>query len=94
MFNAKLINPEKNLSNEEKRILIKSVKKIKPRNRHEKDALAAALYARNNVLKLFKKIDNILERGNIRHIGGEIKEMIIKGRASNISQAIKMVVSK
>jgi predicted RNase H-like nuclease (RuvC/YqgF family) len=92
-FSAKLFNPENDLAVREKNLLIKNHKKSTDvrstsiANQHEKDALAAALHARNEYTGLIKKIDR-----RVPQRSADVVELLLKGRAVNISEAIRQLV--
>ena len=86
-FNALLFTPKKNIPQYEKRKMVKSVKL---RNKHEKDALVAALKARKRFLNFFSKIDSVLEKKNLSYLDEDVKSLLIKRRVCNIEQAIKV----
>jgi predicted RNase H-like nuclease (RuvC/YqgF family) len=60
-FSAKLITPKKSLSRKEKNQIISSERWIELKrmceNRHEKDALAAALFAFSKIERLMRRVD-------------------------------------
>jgi hypothetical protein len=91
-FNALLFSPKKDITQTEKRKLLRAAKfSKKMKNKHEKDALAAALKARKRFLNFFVKIDSALKKKNLSHLNDDVKSLLIKRRVCNIEQAIKTV---
>lgn len=86
-FGAALFSPRDDITQEKKRRLAKA-KKL--RNRHEKDALAAALNARNSFMNLFLKVDKILKGRGMLYINDDVKDLLIRKKASNIAQAVRL----
>lgn len=85
---AKLIFPDEDLRVKEKRNLIK-MKKTK--NKHERDALAAALFAHKKIKRLLKKIDIFLKKANKEEFSDEIKELLLKKEGFNRERALKFL---
>ena len=90
-FLAKTVFPLKSLSKEEKNKLLKN---YDLKDKHERDALAAAFFAYNQFKKLFKEIDEKLSEYGLLEKSDEIKELILFKKAKNIDSAIKMVLEK
>lgn len=57
-----------------------------PANWHEKDALAAALFAKKNISKTFNKVDRAIS-GEERE---EIKYLLLSEKARNLTHAIEL----
>lgn len=89
-FNCKVFSPDHDLSVEEK----ESIVKISIKNSHEKDALAAALFAYRRHGAKFTSIDRTLAIMNLEKFSDRVKEMIINKEAKNISEAIEMIKPK
>ena len=86
-FNAVLSKPRRTIKVSEKRRLVK----IATKNKHERDALAAALLAKKRFSILFRKVDSTLKRKNLLHMNEDIKELLIRRKAGNINQAIRLL---
>jgi len=86
-FNAVLSRPRRTIRIAEKRKLVT----IATENKHERDALAAALLAKKKFSVLFRKVDSSLKRRNLLRINEDVKELLIKRRAGNINQAIRLL---
>ncbi len=87
-FGARLRCPKADISIDEKKSLTMDVHCS---NAHERDAMAAALAAKKEFSALFRKIDAALESRNLPEIRYEVKELLVKGEAGNIEQAIKLL---
>ena len=79
---AKLVFPDNKLSLKSKRRLVDGFLKnskvfIKIRNKHEKDALASALYAHKRLKSLFIRIDNYLKSINKEELSNEVIERVL-----------------
>jgi hypothetical protein len=84
---CKSYTPVKTLSLVEKENLIKYfLKEIK--NDHEKDALAAALQFFKVNKKVFDRTDELLSSLNLNHLYDRVIELLITGKAENITEAI------
>ena len=82
-FGAKLTIPRKNLSRLEKSKLIKKYlrnKELKLKDKHQKDALLAAIIAHRSCKKLFDKIDNKLKEINKEYLSNQVKVKALKNR--------------
>lgn len=83
-LDSKLFLPEKDLRRKKKRNLVSKYEK-RIESEHEKDALAAALYAFKQLKDLFRRIKHRFSKERkIR----EVKEKIILGKAKNIEEAL------
>ncbi len=67
---------------------------FKPRNTHERDAIAACLHFFKKHSKKFARIDNILKNMKLEHHSEKVKELILKGESSNISEALEKILGK
>ncbi|MEM7826600.1 MAG: DUF460 domain-containing protein [Candidatus Aenigmatarchaeota archaeon] len=85
IFNAKLITPNKSMSLKKKNRLVRRCKQ-RIKNRHERDALASAIFAFQKVRPLFNKVDKLVDE---KELSDEIKAIIIKNKIGNIKQVIK-----
>lgn len=91
-FSARIVHPSHNLSKNEKIKLLKTFDII-PRTRHEKDALAAALYAWKRFKPLISRIDKKLPTGD-HDLRERIKRAIILREEKNIDSAIEHYLEK
>jgi len=89
-FNCKVFSPDHDLGVEEK----ESIVKISIKNPHEKDALAAAMFAYRKYGAQFTNIDRTLASRNLQKYSDRIKEMIINKEAKNIAEAIEKIKPK
>jgi len=86
VFDAVLSKPRRTIRIAEKRRLVnRSI-----RNRHEMDALAAALLAKRKFSILFRKVESIMKRRNLQ-CSDDVKELLIKRKAGNINQAVQLL---
>ncbi len=79
-FGAKIIEPKDDLQLKYKHKVTKEFlknKKIKVKNKHELDALAAALIAFKHYQPLFNKIDNHLNQINKNYLNKKIKNTVL-----------------
>ena len=89
-FGSKVFSPDHDLTIEEKeRILRINIKDV-----HERDALAAASFAFREHEALFNNINRSLNIMSLNDHRDKVKEMIIKGKAKNIAEAVDMVRPK
>lgn len=84
---AKLIKPKESLSIKKKKNLIK---KFKIRNRHERDALASAIFALKKLKPMFRKVDNCLIKNKKLYLANDLKRVLLKNRLS-IADNIKIL---
>ena len=80
-FGAKIIEPKNDLQLRYKKKLTKEYlkdKNIKVKNKHELDALAAALVAFKHYQPLFNKINNHLNQINKEYLNKEIKNTVLR----------------
>ncbi len=94
---ARLIEPERNLQLHEKikivDVYLKNQKTfIEIQNKHEKDALCAALCSFKRVSYLFKKIDDTLKQRNLEHLSLQVKENVLIENIS-INNALRDILS-
>lgn len=91
VFNAKLITPREDLKIKKKQRLIRDFGfKEKLSNRHERDSLAAALFALNEVRALFDRIDMLVDES----IADEVKAMLLRSEGGNIKQTVEQLKKK
>lgn len=83
--------PQEDLKVKEKVSLIKN---IKVKNSHERDAVAAGLYFFKKHSRKFREIDDILEKMNMEMHSEKIKELLIKGKARNLSEALESILGR
>lgn len=62
--------------------------KIKLKDHHQRDALAAAILALKSLRPLLNKINNHLNQNNMQHLSEEVKERVIVNKIP-ITQAMK-----
>jgi len=74
---AKLIDPDTDLTVDEKKKLVKDFED-KIQNNHQRDALSSALFAYKIVNPLLKKIDKILKKEKKEHLSAKVKELLLK----------------
>ena len=85
-FESKLIVPDENLTIEQKRRIISKFK-MKIRDKHKRDSLAAAQYAFSKYRNLFEKIRNLLsKKGKLEMFNELIRIVVVKDR--NIKKMI------
>ena len=90
-FNAVLFLPRNDLKIEEKHEITKN---FSYDNAHERDSLAAALFAKRYYQRSFDKVRNSLIRRNMSYLQADTIELLVKGEAGNIEQAIKKLTRK
>jgi predicted RNase H-like nuclease (RuvC/YqgF family) len=89
-FSSKVFSPDHDLTIEEKERILR----INIKDAHERDALAAASFAFREHEALFNNINRSLSVMNLSDYKDKVKEMIIKGKAKNIAEAINNVRPK
>lgn len=89
-FNARLFLPKEDISVEEKMEMTKGLTE----NSHERDALAAALFAKKHYEGLVKKVKNALKEKNLEGMSNEVLELLIKREVGNIEQAVKLLTKE
>ncbi|MEK6937048.1 MAG: DUF460 domain-containing protein [Nanoarchaeota archaeon] len=80
-FGAKVIEPKDDLQFKYKQKVTKEFlkdKKVRIKNKHEMDALAAALFAFKHYQPLFNKINNHLNQINKGYLNKEIKNSVLR----------------
>ena len=90
-FNAVLFLPNNDLSIKDKSDITKN---LNYDNVHERDSLAAALFAKRYYQRSFDKIRNALIRKNMDYLLPDTIELLVKGEVGNIEQAIKKLTKK
>jgi predicted RNase H-like nuclease (RuvC/YqgF family) len=90
---ARIVNPDHNLNHIEKikivdRFLKNKKEFIKIENKHEKDALAAALYGLKRINTTIKKISDHLKENNKLHLFENVKREVLLNNLP-ISEAVK-----
>jgi len=90
-FGARLFYPRYDISVKEKNEI---TKEFHYENNHERDALAAALFAKNNFSSILSKVSSAAEKKGVVHLADDIKEMLIKEQAGNIDEAIKILTKE
>lgn len=88
---ARQLFPERSLLIKEKVNLLRNWRKdffedkeLKLQNQHEKDAMAAAVYALRQIRPLIMHIDTVLEKKNKMFLSQSVKQMLIT-RKNNLS---------
>jgi len=89
-FGCRLFNPDHDLGVEEKEKLVN----VDIKSPHEKDALAAALFANKQFSMQFSNIDNALKPMGLSDFSDIVKEMIVNRKAKNISDALEKLKPK
>jgi len=89
-FNAKIFHPDHDLTIEEKDRIVN----ISMKDTHERDALAASLFAFRLYASQFNTIDRNLEALGLKKYSDRAKEMIVKKQAKNIAEAIEKIRPK
>lgn len=95
ILGARIVAPDHNLGYLEKIKLVDRFLKvqkgfIKLRNKHEKDALASALYGLKKINTLIKKIDDHLKQNNKKHLIESVKRKVLLENFP-ISKAVKLL---
>ena len=90
-FDAKIFSPEKDMTGVEKQEL---TKKFEVKDDHQKDALASALAAFKVNRKQLKQIERTLENLSLNRYFEDVCEMVMKGKAHNIAEAIEKLMEK
>ena len=90
---ARAVVPRHNLTFKEKTKLVdeflkRKKERIRIRNKHEKDALAAAIYSLKQMNTLIKKIDDYLKQHRLQEIEKEVKQKVLLERIA-IVKAVK-----
>ncbi len=89
-FNAKIFSPDHDLTIEEKERVVN----ISMKDTHERDALAASLFAFKLYASQFNTIDRSLDVLGLARHSDKVKEMIVRKQAKNIAEAIDKVRPK
>jgi len=96
-FGCRIWSPESDLKVEEKneavKILLKEIAEAEQRSysSHEKDALAAAIFAYKAFAGQFSKIDDTLGQTGMGDFSDEVKRLVISGEAKNINEALETI---
>jgi len=93
ILGSKLYFPKTSLSMKEKGKLIKWYD-VRPRNKHETDALSACLKAWKTYRSFFLKIEKRLEKIRLSKFFDEVIAKLLKGESKNIESAMKNILSK
>jgi len=89
-FNAKIFRPDHDLTIEEKERIVN----ISMKDTHERDALAASLFAFKLYASTFNTVDRNLETLGLKKYSDIVKEMILRKQAKNIAEAIDKIKPK
>jgi len=105
-FGCKVWTPERDLGVDEKGEAVKDLLKETAKRQesspeqmpgfsvHEKDALAAAIFAYKSFASQFSKIDDTLGQAGMSAHGDEVKRMVVFGEAKNINEALENLREK
>lgn len=93
MLGSKLFLPKTSLTMREKEKLIKWYD-VRPRNKHEIDALSACLKAWKTYRPFFLKIEKRLEKIGSSKFFDEVITKLVKEESKNIESAMKNILSK
>lgn len=85
-FGVRLISPRSNLGVFEKKRLAHEIK-YRPRNRHEEDSIAAAVYVFRGLQPSFSKIESKVPP----QVCEAAKVLLLTGRACNIMEAERLI---
>lgn len=88
-FSAKLLSPKEDMKIGLKERMTQG---IKTNDDHQRDALAAALFALNEIRPLFQKVDAHLKREGKEHLTNEVKKLTVKGMG--IVEALERLEAK
>ncbi len=86
-----VFSPEEDLKVKEKNEL---AKELKPKSSHERDAIAAGLYFFKKHKRKFREIERTLESMGLEMHIDRVKELLIKGKAKNLSQALELALGE
>lgn len=89
-FSAALCSPPEDMKEEDKAAMTKGMY----RDSHERDSLASAIYAKSVYQKMMDKIDRASESMGLADYADRIKDLVIRGEARNIAEAMEMCVPK
>lgn len=90
-FGAETFTPEEDLSVHSKREL---TRKDDYEDLHQRDALASALKAYNSFKNKFQNIEARMDDLNLQDLTPEIKELVVKEEAKNVSEAVEMALGE
>jgi len=100
VFKAVLYSPSRDLSNDEKDLLLESLRKIYPwikiSDSHERDALASAYKAFLSYADKFEQVEAYVSKFNVQLDVDRVKEAVIHGKtiAEAIEEELERVVSQ
>ena len=87
-LNIMVFSPEEDLKVREK---VELSRDYRVGNAHERDAVASCAYFFKKYRRKFNEIDKTLERMGLKAHAERVKEMILLGRARNLSDAIEKI---
>lgn len=93
ILGSKLYYPEVSLSMREKEKLIRWYK-VRPKNKHEIDALSACLKAWKSYRHIFIKIEGRLEKLGFSKFFDKVIAKLVREESKNIESAIDNILSK
>lgn len=85
---ARIIAPKEDMVVAEKELMTRNYKNAKAGNEHEKDALAAAIYAYKELEPLLGRIRKVLEGSGKQHMFSEVAEIVVT-EGINIKAALQ-----
>lgn len=88
-FKASTFSPDEDLPIERKKDIVEG---YDYGNLHERDALAAAVYAYHNYENKFRNIEKRTDELNLQNLSPRIKELVITDEVENVSEAIEKVL--
>lgn len=94
VFSARLVVPEENLSRRDKNLLARELDREIPHttNRHERDALASAVYAYNAIRPTMKRVEQRLKA--LGHSGNKGLENFVKTSVILKNDHVKRAIDK
>lgn len=90
---AKIVKPASNIPVHHKRVIIKRFlknRKFELSNKHESDALIAAILAYKHIKPLLKKVEDKLGNTRKAYLIEDIKKIVVKDNV-NIKEAIRLI---
>lgn len=87
-FGCRLFIPDHDMSTAEKAAVARA---FGPKSTHERDALAAGIFALKSMGGQFAKISSELRARGLEHLAESVLELIVTKRAKNISDAVEQL---
>ncbi len=88
IFGARLVVPKRKISIMEK---VCAARDYGSKNKHERDALAAGLFAYKRIKPLLNRIDTRLKRRNKAEYSGLVKYLMLTKKNLNIERALRTI---